>query len=187
MLNYFVALMGLSMMALATFFMVQLAGAVHQGSLAEHPMLGGTAKVLNASWFIVCFGCAGLYVFLTAVTALVGAGSKNVVCLNINVALVLVGLAGQFLLALVFFLDASWESRLPPDPAYDQVKAFIKHQIVVCKWFALSALAVQLLSLLLTLVLQSAYVHHHELAEDEEADWRRRPLLHRCVCQELST
>jgi hypothetical protein len=49
----------------------------------------------------------------------------------------------------------------------------------VCKWLGVGLMLLQLLELLLGCGLQGAYVGAEELAEDadEEATWRRRPLL----------
>lgn len=56
----------------------------------------------------------------------------------------------------------------------------------MCKWVGVGLFLLQLLTLLISCALQSAYVAAEEAAEDadEEAAWRRRPLLAqhaRCV------
>lgn len=136
---------------------------------------------VGCPWFIYAFGAAGAATFITASTALLGTALRSVYCVNLNVFLMCLVLTAQACLAVAFFVDHSWEHHLPPETSgeFEKVKKFIMERLEVCKWVGVGVFLAQLLTLLLSCALQSAYVRAEEAAEDEadEAATRRRPLL----------
>lgn len=85
--------------------------------------------------------------------------------------------APQACVGVASWIDHSWEHRLPP--ADEAAKAWLSRRLQVVKWVGAGLFLLQLLTLLLSCGLQSAYVSAEEAAEDAEDDeaWRRRPLL----------
>jgi hypothetical protein len=134
-------------------------------------------KILNAPWFIYVFGTLGAWTALTAAVALLGTRLRSTGCLSSHIFFMCVLLTGQACAAVAFFVDAGWEQRLP---AMDEkLKQFLIERYQVCRWVGVGLFLLQLLTLLLSCGLQGAYVRAEEAAEDadEEAAWRRRPLL----------
>ncbi|KIZ05246.1 hypothetical protein MNEG_2712 [Monoraphidium neglectum] len=138
---------------------------------------GAPSDGLECPWFVYAFAAVGAATAVAALTALAGTALRSVVLVNLNVLLMCLVLTAQACVGVAAFLDHSWERRLPDID--EAAKAWLAKRLQVVKWVGAGLFLLQLVTLLLSCGLQSAYATAEEAAEDEEeeAAWRRRPLL----------
>lgn len=134
-------------------------------------------RAMSIPWFLYAFGVTGGITLASGCTALLGTCLRSAGCLSANVLLMCLVLTAQACMGVAYWVDRSWEQRLPPES--EAVKRFIAQRLEVCKWVGVALFSAQLFTLLLSCALQSAYVHAQEAAEDaaEDNQWQRQPLL----------
>ncbi|XP_008796411.1 tetraspanin-18-like isoform X2 [Phoenix dactylifera] len=135
---------------------------------------------LPAPWFICAMMGAGVLLCLIAFTGHVAAEVVNGCCLCFFavLAIVLILLEAALVGALVF--DKHWEEDLPYDSTGELKRfcAFIKENMDICKWVAVTVIVIQAFSLLLAMILR-AMVAARRVDYDSDEDFVviRRPLL----------
>ncbi|XP_010940676.1 tetraspanin-18 isoform X2 [Elaeis guineensis] len=142
--------------------------------------LGLDVEGLPAPWFICSMMAVGVLLCLVAFTGHVAAEVVNGCCLCCFAVLITILILLEAALVGVLVLDKHWEEDLPFDSTGElkRLCAFIKENMDICKWVALTVTVIQALSLLLAVLLR-AMVPAGRVDYDGDEDFivARRPLL----------
>jgi hypothetical protein len=131
-------------------------------------------------WFVPAFGAVGAATALASLFALLAAARRSVALATGAVTGAVLALAAQAGVGVAAWVNHGWEAKLPP--ADEAAKEWLLQRLAVVKWVGAALALLELLTVLLSCALQSAYVAADEAAEDAEEEAalfaaRRRPLL----------
>ncbi|XP_010936082.1 tetraspanin-18 [Elaeis guineensis] len=135
---------------------------------------------LPAPWFICAIMGAGVLLCLIAFTGHIAAEVVNGCCLCFFAVLTIILILLEATLVSILVFDKHWEENLPYDSTEELKRfcAFIKENMDICKWVAVTVIVIQALSLLLAMILR-AMVPARRVDYDSDEDFVviRRPLL----------
>ncbi|XP_020113263.1 tetraspanin-18-like [Ananas comosus] len=143
---------------------------------------GGSLEIrdLPDIWFLCALMGVGVLFCLIALTGYVAAESRSSCCLCFFSALTTILILLEAALAGDLMLNKQWEQDLPYDSTGElkTLCAFIKENMDLCKWVALSVIFIQVFSLFLAMILR-AMVPLRRIDYDSDEDFIviRRPLL----------
>lgn len=139
---------------------------------------------LPAPWFIYTFLGIGATLCLITCTGHIAAETVNGCCLYFYMVFVFLLLMIEAAITTDVLLNHNWEEDFPEDPTgnFDHFKDFVKENFEMCKWIGLSVVAIQGLSLLLSMILK-ALGPHREMYYESDDDYTpdRVPLLRHYV------
>ncbi|VFQ61806.1 unnamed protein product [Cuscuta campestris] len=137
-------------------------------------------------WFIYTILGLGITLCFITCSGHIAAETVNGCCLYIYMVFVFLLVALEAAVTVDVFLNKNWEEDFPDDSTgnFDVIKKFVKEHFDLCKWIGLSVVAVQALSIILSMILK-ALRPHRETYYDSDDDYipDRVPLLKNYVPQ----
>lgn len=137
-------------------------------------------------WFIYTILGLGITLCFITCSGHIAAETANGCCLYIYMVFVFLLIALEAAVTVDVFLNKNWEEDFPDDSTgnFDVIKKFVKQHFHLCKWIGFSVVAVQGLSILLSMILK-ALGPHREIYYDSDDDYipERAPFLKNYVPQ----
>ncbi|KAK3013361.1 hypothetical protein RJ639_010152 [Escallonia herrerae] len=133
-----------------------------------------------APWFIYTFLGLGVTLCVVTCSGHIAAETANGCCLYFYMVFVFLLFTLEAAVTVDVFLNRNWEEDFPEDLTGNlkELKHFIKENFDLCKWIALSAVAVQGLCMLFAMILKALGPHDERCYEsDDDYDPDRVPLL----------
>ncbi|KAL4390295.1 hypothetical protein AHAS_Ahas03G0130800 [Arachis hypogaea] len=171
MVNSFIGMAGIAMI-LYSAWMIR----IWQREMGELPF--GSDSKYPPPWFIYTFLFLGVVFCMITCTGHVAAETANGCCLYMYMVFMVILIMLEASLAVDVFLHSDWEKDFPIDPTgnFDQFQKFVKSNFEMCKWVGLSLVALQGLSLLISMILKGLGPHQSYDSDDEYGP-DRVPLL----------
>ncbi|KAG2719415.1 hypothetical protein I3843_03G256000 [Carya illinoinensis] len=138
---------------------------------------------LPAPWFIYFFMGVGIIMCCITLIGCIAAEVIHGCCLCFYTFLITVLILIEAALVAFIAIDRNWEKDLPFDPTgeLESLLSFIEENIDICKWVGIAVVAIQTLSLLLSIILRAMLSTRRPHFDSEEGyDGRSRtwePLL----------
>ncbi|KAH0457138.1 hypothetical protein IEQ34_015045 [Dendrobium chrysotoxum] len=134
----------------------------------------------SPSWFIFAFLGLGIFLCVLTCSGHIAAETINSHCLSCYAATLVFLLILEAAITADIFLNRNWEEAFPHDPTgrFNEFKEFVRSNSELCKWIGLLVVAVQALSILLSMVLRALGPDQGEYDEsDDDSLPARLPLL----------
>ncbi|XP_031091761.1 tetraspanin-19-like [Ipomoea triloba] len=121
-------------------------------------------------WFIYTILGLGITLCFITCSGHIAAETANGCCLYIYMVFIFLLLVLEAAVTVDVFLNNNWEEDFPEDTTgnFDEIKSFVNDNFDLCKWIGLSVLAVQGLSILLSMVLKAMGPHRERYYESDD-------------------
>ncbi|XP_020677509.1 tetraspanin-19-like [Dendrobium catenatum] len=171
------SVMGLLGMAMIMYSLWMIRACLRQiGELSR----GFSESSSSPSWFIFAFLGLGIFLCVLTCSGHIAAETINNHCLSCYAATLIFLLILEAAITADIFLNRNWEEAFPHDPTgrFNQFKEFVRSNSGLCKCIGLLVVAVQALSILLSMVLRAIGPDQGEYDEsDDDSLPARLPLL----------